>query len=295
MIQNASGLLHTNLALPSSVRESEALNQVLPSRASPLLSSHVLKQLLPLVNKYSEVALVVLVLVGRLQVPGQIQDLRSQNSNLNFRRSGIRSNTRSLLESRGAGLLRRSGRLWGQLLVGVVASELFDAFLDVQAHLVLSVAVSHAHDAVDRLFGVLVVLNVLFTQLLVELGVGGVSVETFERGGEVFRILEHMLESLGVQKVVELAVRSRRNLGPRLGFLEILNKGSLPAFHGIPQGALAFFGKNLLTGQVGGFAPARLCRQEGVMSSPLSSLRRACSDRCLRRVEGQCGKRTLDV
>ena len=73
--KHASDPSHANFTLPSTVSQAQGLHQMLPPRATSLLLTEITEQFLALVNENSEIAFIVFILVRRLQVPRQVDDL----------------------------------------------------------------------------------------------------------------------------------------------------------------------------------------------------------------------------
>lgn len=94
--------LQDNLSLPRSVRETQLLHQVGPSGTSTLLLANIPEELLSLVKKNLQVSLVVLILVGSLEVSGEVDDLDGQDSGLHLRGTGISAHTRNLCQLLGS-------------------------------------------------------------------------------------------------------------------------------------------------------------------------------------------------
>ena len=73
--ENATNPSHANFTLPSTVSQAQGLHQMLPPRATSLLLTEITEQFLALVNENSEIAFIVFILVRRLQVSRQVDDL----------------------------------------------------------------------------------------------------------------------------------------------------------------------------------------------------------------------------
>lgn len=163
--------LHADLTLPSSVRQAEGFNKMLPPWSTPFLLTQVPKQFLSLVNQYSQVALVMLVLGGRLEMSGQVNDLCGQNSDLDFGGTSIWSHSGRLLGVDSGRVKSDSCGLWWEGLVGVMSSECINAFLYKQTSAVFGVSVVDIDDTADRFLSVSMFLKMSFRSLLFKLRV----------------------------------------------------------------------------------------------------------------------------
>lgn len=156
--------LQRDFSLPRALGEAQRLNAMLPPRPSSLLLPQILEQFLPPVYQQPQIPLIVLVSLSSChQEVAQCPDLRRKDGNLYFGGPGIRPDALLDLFDVGFGahgvlFIYKSGRLWGEYTVSVVATESLDAAGNVNAHAVLRRAVGQGSDARDSLGSPLVVL-----------------------------------------------------------------------------------------------------------------------------------------
>lgn len=154
-------------------------------------------------HQQAQIPLVVAILLGGLQMSLEVQDLGGQDSDLYFRRAGIRTAAGRFLGVR-ARLRRR--RFRREEFVRIVAAERLNASLDVYSHAIFGVAVREADDTIDGLLRITVFLLVSLRRFLFRMRVCKIAIGVGDRAAELLGILQGFLELIFVEEVVQCSI-----------------------------------------------------------------------------------------